>query len=114
MRVDLGEDAVEGGGGVGLDLEADVGRVVLPLADAKVLDLVDGPAGEDGVEHLGQQQRVDDVAGHLDVFDVGAGHGASGGRSGGRAVWYSVLIPVREVGNETGRSRITRPSESGK
>ena len=78
VRVDLGEDALEDLGGVGPDLDADVRRVVLPLADAELLDLVAGPAGEDGVEDLGQQQRVDDVAVQLDLFDE-LGLGFDGG-----------------------------------
>src|SRR5205823_2106359 len=79
VRVDLGQDALQHLGGVGPDLDADVGRVVLSLADPELLDLVGGPAGQDGVEHLGQEQRVDDVTAHLDVFDVPGGHGGSPG-----------------------------------
>ena len=45
--------------------------VGLALADANVLEDVGGTAGEDLIEHLGQEQRVDDVARHLHFFDEG-------------------------------------------
>ena len=41
---------------VGPDLDLDMGRVVLPLADPELLDLVRRPAGQDGVEDLREQQ----------------------------------------------------------
>ena len=54
---------------VGADLDAGVAGVVLPLADADVLDDVGAAAGEDLVQHLGQEQRVDDVPVDLDFLD---------------------------------------------
>jgi hypothetical protein len=45
------------------------------LADADVLDDVGAAAGQNLIEHLGQQERVDDVTLQLDFFDD-VGHDA--------------------------------------
>ena len=54
---------------VGADLDAGMTGIVLPLADANVLDDVGAAVREDLVEHLGQQQRIDDVPLDLDFLD---------------------------------------------
>ena len=47
---------------VGAHLDAGVAGVVLPLAELQRLDVVPAAARQDLVEHLRQQQRIDDVA----------------------------------------------------
>ena len=79
VRVDLGEDGFELFGRVGADLDAREAGVVLPLAELELLDVVPAAARQDRVEHLRQQQRIDDVARHLDVFDKGGLAGRSAG-----------------------------------
>ncbi len=49
---------------------APMARVRLPLADLDVLDDVIAAVRQDGIEHLRQQQRIDDVAVQFDFFDV--------------------------------------------
>ena len=69
--VDGVEDVVELLGRGGADLDAGVARIGLALAELDLLDGVGAAARQDLVEHLGQEQRIDDVALQLDFLDVG-------------------------------------------
>ena len=65
MELELIDEPVELGL-VAFDLDSGRARVGVGAADLDV-DQVVGDAGlDDGVEHLGQEERVDDVAGQLD------------------------------------------------
>ena len=92
--VDLVEDGFELLGRVGADLDAGEAGVVLLLAELDVLDVVPAAARQDLVEHLGQQQRIDDVAGHLDVFDKGGLHGPVGGHRTSPRLGMPVILPT--------------------
>jgi hypothetical protein len=78
VRVNLGQDAVQLCGRLGGNLNAGMTGVVLLFAKLKMLDMVSAAAAENGIEHLGQQQTVDNVPGHFDMFDdfgFDGGHG---------------------------------------
>ena len=77
---------------VGDDLDAGPARVGVGLADLHVDDAVVGAGRDDHVEHLGQDQRVDDVA--LDLDDL-AGHQPTLGALG---------VTVSGSSSETGSS----------
>jgi hypothetical protein len=74
VRVDLVQDAFELLRGVGPHLDAREAGTVLALAEPQRLDVVAPAARKNGVEHFGEQQRVDNVPGHLDVFDMRCRH----------------------------------------
>src|SRR5690606_12698144 len=67
------EEAVEGGL-VGLHLDDGTARVDVGAADVDLDQLVVHTGLDDGVEHLGEDQRVDDVTGELDGL---GSHGCS-------------------------------------
>src|SRR5205823_2418644 len=102
--VDVVEQLAKGVGGGGADLDPGVTGVVLPLTDADVLDDVGAASGEDLVEYLGQDQRVDDVALELDFLD----EGVRGWRAGGHAWSPCWSLPWGAGGHCT--SMTARPS----
>ena len=53
------------------DFDHGIARIVAGLADRDLRDAKRAAAGRDRVEHLGQDQAVDDVAGDFDLFDDG-------------------------------------------
>ncbi len=67
--VDLAEDLLQHFGGRRAHFDPGEAGIGLALADADVLEDVGAAARQDLVEHLGQEQRVDDVALNLDLFD---------------------------------------------
>src|SRR5262249_48787213 len=68
-------------------LDPRVARVVLPLADPDVVENVRATVREDLVQHLGQDQRVDDVAVDLDLFDERGSRGGAHDSSVTRSNW---------------------------
>ena len=70
--VDAVEHFPQDGGTGSVDLDAGIAGVGLALADADILDLVSRSMRQDLVEHLGQQQGIDDVALQLDLLDMRA------------------------------------------
>ena len=67
--VDLAEDLLQHFGGRRPHLDAGEAGIGLALADADVLEDVRPAVRQDLVQHLGQEQRIDDVALDLDLFD---------------------------------------------
>ena len=56
---------------IGLDREPGKAGILPTLTDLDLQDFVPASQGGDFVEHLGENQAVDDVAGNLHVFDEG-------------------------------------------
>jgi hypothetical protein len=67
----LRDDRLQGAVAGGANLDAGKAGVGAVVPDDDVLDLELAARGRDAVEHLGQDQAVDDVAANLDVFDGG-------------------------------------------
>jgi hypothetical protein len=70
MVGDLGEHPLQEFVRPGLHLDERVARVVPRLADRDVQDAERAAMGRDRVQHFGQDQAVDDVAGDLHFLDV--------------------------------------------
>ncbi len=67
--VDGGEDVAQDGGAGRVDLDAGPAGIAGPPADVDVLERVGAAACQNLVEHLGQQQRVDDVTFQVHFFN---------------------------------------------
>src|SRR5262245_3828038 len=74
--------------------------VSLLLADVDFLDFVFAAMSQDFIEHLGQKERVNDMAGEFDVFHV---HGAPI-RSQSRIMRMPARLPADIPRGETPRS----------
>ena len=55
---------------IGPHLDPREARIVLLLAQLERIDVILPATREDDVEHFRQEKRIDNVSGHLDVFDM--------------------------------------------
>src|SRR5262249_33295243 len=69
MVVNVVEDFLEQAAVWRANFETGETRIVLALADPEILDDVRAAPRQDFIQHFGQQQRIDDVALQLDLFD---------------------------------------------
>ncbi len=86
MDLEIVHELIDGGL-VALQLDASSARIGVRAPDLDIREVVGDTGFDDGVQDLGQQQRVDDVAAQLD------GLGGHGFGSSGMAVGFGVRRP---------------------